>query len=79
MRSRLRRKTPKCVRAPAQHVDVNIPQPDGSTALTWAAHWNDVETADLLIAAGANANAASGDYGSTPLWEACVNGSAAMA
>ena len=60
-----------------QHVDVNTPQADGSTALAWAAHWNDLETADLLIRAGANVNAAN-DYGVTPLWEACNNGSAAM-
>jgi ankyrin repeat protein len=60
-----------------QGVDVNAPQPDGSTALTWAAHWNDTEIADLLIAAGANVNAAS-EYGSTPLWEACINASAPM-
>ncbi len=56
---------------------MNIAQPDGSSALTWAAHWDDLETADLLIGAGANANTAS-EYGATPLWEACVNGSAAM-
>src|ERR1700726_4804403 len=60
-----------------QHVDVNTPQADGATALAWAAHWNDVETADLLIRAGANVNAAN-SYGVTPLWEACNNGNAAM-
>src|SRR5712691_7433338 len=60
-----------------QHVDVNTPQPDGSTALTWAAHWDDLVTADLLIAAGANVDAAS-EYGATSLWEACNNGSTGM-
>src|SRR5258708_1363036 len=60
-----------------QHVDVNTPEADGATALAWAAHWNDLETADLLIRAGANVNAAN-EYGVTPLWEACNNGSAAM-
>jgi hypothetical protein len=24
-----------------QHVDVNAVQPDGATALAWAAHWDD--------------------------------------
>ena len=37
-----------------QQVDVNSSQADGATALMWAAHWNDLETADLLIRAAAN-------------------------
>ncbi len=49
-----------------QKVDVNVPQADGATALHWAAHWNDLEMADQLIAAGAKPNAAN-DYGVTPL------------
>src|SRR5688572_11361268 len=28
--------------------NVNAPQPDGSTPLMWAAHWNDVSSAALL-------------------------------
>src|SRR6202035_4399976 len=60
-----------------QHVDVNTPQADGATALAWAAHWDDVETADLLISAGANVNAAN-SYGVTPLSLACTNQNAAM-
>ena len=32
-----------------QRADVNVRAHDGSTALLWAAHWNDLETADLLI------------------------------
>ena len=61
-----------------QHVDVNVARPDGSTALAWAAHWNDVGTAELLIQAGANVNAAN-TYGDAPLWEACNNtGNAAL-
>src|SRR5512142_2665150 len=60
-----------------QKIDVNTPQPDGATALAWAAHWDDLETADLLIRGGANANAAN-DYGVTPLSLACTNRSAAM-
>jgi ankyrin repeat protein len=60
-----------------QRVDVNAAQPDGSTALSWAAHWDDLETAELLIQAGANVNAAD-DYGHTPLSLACANKNAAM-
>src|SRR5262245_11871335 len=56
-----------------QHVDVNLPQADGGTALHWAAHWNDVDVIGLLIAAGANVNAVN-QYGVTPLSIACANG-----
>src|SRR5438093_6156963 len=34
-------------------VDVNARQPDGATALAWAANRDDLQTAALLIAAGA--------------------------
>jgi ankyrin repeat protein len=37
----------------AGKADVNTRSDDGSTALLWAAHWNDVATADLLIRAHA--------------------------
>src|SRR6185503_14623836 len=57
--------------------DVNVRAEDGSTALLWAAHWNLLETADLLIRAGADANAAN-DFRMTPLSQACTNGSAAF-
>ena len=60
-----------------RRADVNLRSADGSTALLWAAHWNDVPTADLLIRAGANANT-SNDFGMTPLSRACTNGSAAL-
>src|SRR6202007_1369710 len=50
---------------------------DGATALMWAAHWDDLDTATLLIRASANANAAN-DHGVTPLSLACTNASAAM-
>ena len=36
-----------------ENLDVNTPQADGATALHWAAHWNDLETLELLINAGA--------------------------
>ena len=41
-----------------QRVDVNAAQPDGTTALHWAAHWNDPEAVNLLLRAGANAKTA---------------------
>src|SRR6476659_6150967 len=39
-------------------VNVNTARADGATALLWAAHWNDLQTADALLKAGANVNAA---------------------
>ncbi len=61
----------------AAHADVNAPQPDGMTALHWAAHLDDLESAKLLLSSGADAKAAN-RYGVTPLHEACVNGNAAL-
>ena len=60
-----------------QKVDVKATQPDGATALHWAAYRNDQETADLLLRAGASVNAQN-ELGATPLWLASVNGNAAM-
>lgn len=60
-----------------QGANVNEPQPDGATALHWAAHWDDVEMAQLLVRAGADPSAAN-RFGVTPLELACINGSAAM-
>ena len=57
--------------------DVNARQADGATALLWAAQWDDLDTADLLIAAGADVHAVN-DYGVSPLAMAATNGSAAM-
>ena len=57
--------------------DVNARSDDGSTALLWAAHWNDVATADLLIRARRQCQRAN-DFGMTPLSRACTNGSAAL-
>ena len=59
------------------HVDVNAPEPDGTTALQWAAHNNDLETVELLLRAGANAKAES-RYHVTPLSEAARYGSATL-
>jgi uncharacterized protein len=60
----------------AKKADVNAPQADGTTALHWAAHWDDTEMAALLIRAGANVQA--NHDGATPLFLAAENGSAAM-
>ena len=60
-----------------QKSDVNAADPDGSTALHWAAHRDDLESVDALLKAGANANAAN-DLGTTPLWLAAENGSLAV-
>lgn len=69
---------PKAVLALIQrHAGVNVPQADGSTALHWAAHWNDLETATLLLQAGADPKAANRD-GATPMFLATQNGSAAL-
>src|ERR1700682_419681 len=57
--------------------NVNTPEADGATALLWTAHWNDLELADLLLGARADATAAD-DHGVTPLGLACENASAAM-
>ena len=40
---------------------VNAPQLDGTTALHWAVRSDDLETAELLIGAGANVSAANRD------------------
>lgn len=61
----------------AQGADVNTPQPDGATALHWAAHWDEVETAGMLIRAGADVNRRN-DVGVFPLMLACGNGSGRM-
>jgi ankyrin repeat protein len=60
-----------------QRVDVNTPEPDGTTALHWAVHQNDLDLADRLLRAGANADAKN-DYGSTPMSEAAVIGNTPM-
>jgi ankyrin repeat protein len=55
----------------------NVTAADGTTALHWAAHWDDIEMAGLLLRAGANVQAAS-RYGVAPLVLACANGSDRM-
>jgi ankyrin repeat protein len=60
-----------------QKVDVNAPGKDGTPALHWVVRVDDVETAELLIRAGADAKLAD-RYGVTPLFLACTNGNARM-
>jgi uncharacterized protein len=58
-----------------ESADVNLPQADGTTALHWAAHWDDLTAVDLLLRAGAKVNPAN-RYGVTPLFVAATAGSA---
>jgi uncharacterized protein len=61
----------------SKRVNVNSPQADGTTALHWAVHWNDVEAAKLLLRAGAN-TMAKNRFGATPLSEAATTGNAEL-
>jgi ankyrin repeat protein len=61
----------------ARKADVNAAQPDGSTALHWAAHQGDTRAATALLRAHANPAAAT-DTGMTPLSLACEQGSEEM-
>lgn len=57
--------------------NVNAAQGDGTTALAWAVYWEDLETARLLINAGADVNTTN-DIGVSPLILACDNRNASM-
>jgi ankyrin repeat protein len=59
-----------------QGADVNETSGDGVTALHWAARRGDVELANLLLVAGANARAATRSGRYTPLHLAAERGSA---
>jgi ankyrin repeat protein len=52
-----------------RHANVNAPQPDGTTALLWAVHWNDADAVNALLRAGADPKAAN-RFGASPLAEA---------
>src|SRR5687768_559584 len=60
-----------------QRVDVNAAEADGTTALHWAVHNNDLELVQRLIRAGADVKAKN-DYGATPMSEAAVVANAAL-
>jgi ankyrin repeat protein len=61
-----------------QKADVNVAQGDGMTALHWATMNNDLDTVNLLLAAGADVKAATRNGGVTPLFTACTNGNAPL-
>ncbi len=61
----------------AADADVNGQQPDGSTALQWAAYLDDLDAARELIKAGANVKIAN-EEGMTPLFLACQSGDAQL-
>jgi ankyrin repeat protein len=55
----------------AKKTGINVAQPDGTTALHWAAHWNDTEAVKMLLKAGANPKTAN-RFGASPLSEAAA-------
>ncbi len=57
--------------------EVNAAEPDGTTALHWAAYQDDRELAKLLLGKGAQVGAKN-RYGVTPLTLACTSGSPEM-
>ncbi|MEQ1897874.1 MAG: ankyrin repeat domain-containing protein [Vicinamibacterales bacterium] len=61
----------------AQKVNVNATEPDGTTALHWAADLGDVQSVDLLLKAGA-ALRSTNRYGATPFGLATAKGHAAV-
>jgi ankyrin repeat protein len=60
-----------------QRAPVDAAEPDGTTALHWAARADRPDLVQMLLRAGAQANGAN-RYGVTPLALAAVNGSAAV-
>ena len=62
-RTRARRDRAAVVALIKRGADVNAAQPDGATALHWAAHWNEVALADDLLRAGAKPNGANEPWG----------------
>ena len=61
----------------SQKVDVNVSEADGTTALHWAIHNDDVDLARQLIRAGADVHAKN-QYGATPMSEAATVADTAM-
>ena len=63
--------------ARADAIEVNRPEPDGTTALHWAVRASDAEAVTLLLRAGAKVSAAN-RYGVKPLTLAAINGDAGI-
>jgi ankyrin repeat protein len=61
----------------AKGADVNAAESDGTTALHWAVHRDDVDLVEKLIKAGAKPNRKN-DYGATPMSEAATVGNVAI-
>src|SRR5262245_14330614 len=59
----------------SQRLDVNQAEPDGTTALHWAAHHGDLVLVRRLIRARANVGAMN-RYGIAPIWLAAETGAA---
>lgn len=74
----VKKQDPAAVRALVKaKVDVNAPDGEHATALHWSVLHDDMDTADVLIGAGARVGSVN-DYGVTPLWLACMNRNALM-
>ena len=61
----------------AAGADADARAADGTSALHWAAYYENADLVDRLIAAAADVDARN-DYGSTPLAEAALNGNVAI-
>ncbi len=61
----------------AKKADVNVPQPDGATALHWAVYRNSPEMTGVLLRAGAKANTTNKD-GVSPLYMASLYGNSSI-
>ncbi len=61
----------------SEGADVNEQEPDGATALHWAAYREDEAAVELLLNAKADVTVAN-ELGATPLWVASVNGTAGV-
>ena len=68
-----RKDTPALRALVSKKINVNTPQADGTTALHWAAYYNDTETVKLLLKAGASP-AVTNRFGASPLSEAAISG-----
>ncbi len=73
----MQRDSERLQRLVEQKAAADAPQADGTTGLHWAARWDDLDSARLLLDAGADPTL-SNRAGITPLYLAALNGSAPM-